>query len=258
MPLIFHLFKKGEWNINLACHEYGKPKTHTVYDWALITGAELVFNLGLFNMSTGESCTYVKNHKGELSYGGRSDNLEVSPGNITRGYANLIKDDAIVKSSYWLGGTALRNGVGITKDGDVIVARTTDAVSEMVFGKRLLTRAKKEGMSISLFVLQDGGGSTSEYSAISKLIFYPQGARKVASVLTASRIKHPCIARPLIPGCKGEDVKYLQMILGGLDCDGIYGSATKARVKEFQKVAGFKGKELDGKCGPLTQKKLGI
>ena len=53
---------------------------------------------------------------------------------------------------------------------------------------------------------------------------------------------------------RGDDVSNLQdrLIQLGFNCgkvDGIYGSATEASVKEFQKSVGV---VVDGKCGPAT------
>lgn len=54
-------------------------------------------------------------------------------------------------------------------------------------------------------------------------------------------------------GSKGEDVKTLQRLLGGVDVDGKFGSKTEAAVKEFQQKNKLK---VDGKVGPETWGKL--
>ena len=61
-------------------------------------------------------------------------------------------------------------------------------------------------------------------------------------------------------GDKGEDVKELQLALNeaGFDCgkvDGIFGSKTKAAVKEYQKAHGLK---VDGIVGRQTWASLGF
>ena len=55
--------------------------------------------------------------------------------------------------------------------------------------------------------------------------------------------------KTLKKGSRGEDVKTLQTMLGGLVVDGIFGSKTKAAVEAFQAANGLK---VDGIVGPLT------
>jgi|GEM_PF-667202 len=50
-------------------------------------------------------------------------------------------------------------------------------------------------------------------------------------------------------GSKGKAVKFLQLVLGGLEPDGSFGPKTEARVKEFQKAHGL---TVDGEVGPNT------
>ncbi len=50
-------------------------------------------------------------------------------------------------------------------------------------------------------------------------------------------------------GSKGDDVRRLQELLGGLEVDGIFGRKTEAAVKAYQAANGLKA---DGIVGPLT------
>lgn len=66
--------------------------------------------------------------------------------------------------------------------------------------------------------------------------------------------------RTLKKGCKGEDVKALQILLIGNNCtcgssgaDGDFGSATEAAVKNYQRL---KKLAVDGIAGPLTWSSL--
>ena len=66
--------------------------------------------------------------------------------------------------------------------------------------------------------------------------------------------------RVLKKGCKGEDVKALQILLIGNGCscgkygaDGDFGSGTEAAVREYQKKNKL---QVDGKAGPQTWKSL--
>src|SRR5690606_39444454 len=54
-------------------------------------------------------------------------------------------------------------------------------------------------------------------------------------------------------GDRGEEVKKIQKALGGLAVDGIFGPATEARVKAFQRAMGI---AVDGIVGPQTRKYL--
>lgn len=56
-------------------------------------------------------------------------------------------------------------------------------------------------------------------------------------------------------GSVGDDVALLQNSLGGLVADGRFGVKTEAAVKKFQENNGL---VVDGLCGRLTAKKLGI
>ena len=56
-------------------------------------------------------------------------------------------------------------------------------------------------------------------------------------------------------GLSGNDVKYLQLLLGELTPDGKFGKLTEARLKEVQKQLKL---TVDGRCGPQTQKALNM
>ncbi|MGW0828290.1 peptidoglycan-binding domain-containing protein [Streptomyces sp. NPDC002845] len=62
-----------------------------------------------------------------------------------------------------------------------------------------------------------------------------------------------CSSTYLSYGSRGTCVKLLQKNLGGLSVDGVYGSATRSRVRSFQDDAGI---SVDGKAGPQTWRKL--
>ena len=55
-------------------------------------------------------------------------------------------------------------------------------------------------------------------------------------------------------GCKGNDVKELQLTLGGLTVDGVFGDKTKARVMTYQKAHKL---TVDGVVGKQTAHSLG-
>lgn len=55
--------------------------------------------------------------------------------------------------------------------------------------------------------------------------------------------------RTIRRGSKGDDVRELQRLLGGLTVDGIFGRKTEAALEAYQAANGLKP---DGICGPLT------
>ena len=66
--------------------------------------------------------------------------------------------------------------------------------------------------------------------------------------------------RTLYKGCKGEDVRAMQLLLigRGVSCgssgaDGSFGPATDAAVRKYQEK---KGLQVDGRCGPATMGSL--
>lgn len=56
-------------------------------------------------------------------------------------------------------------------------------------------------------------------------------------------------------GSQGQEVKELQSILGGLDVDGIFGSKTESKLKEWQKKY-MGSSEADGIYGSKTEAKM--
>lgn len=256
MSVITHVFPKTYWDIWFEGTPYNtRPKTARIAkDWTLAAKADASYNLAFFNMSNYDTVNYVKAKGSDVGYGGIAERLTVSSGNICGGYAVGIKGNELVIRSD--GTTRTRNGIGLTSKGNIIIAQTTSKITEKNFCKEVgvqVNQYYKE--SVKLFLMEDGGGSTQMYSTISKLGISPEGGRKVPTVTCVKRKQLPKVTRVLKTGCKGEDVRLLQMILGGLVCDGSYGNATKKRVKEAQRALGL---TVDGSCGAITQTALGL
>ncbi|MBQ0165347.1 MAG: peptidoglycan-binding protein [Bacteroidales bacterium] len=254
--IITHVFSPTYWTVSFEGTPYNtNPKTALkAKDWAVKTGADVVYNLAFFNMSNYNTVNYVKGGYKDFGYGGVAERLTVSPGNVCGGYATGIRDNEVVIRGD--GSTRTRNGIGITPKGNIIIAQSTSKVAEKNFCKEVAMQVNqyyKE--SVKLFLMEDGGGSTQMYSAISRLGISPEGGRKVPTVICVKRRTLPKFTRVLKVGCKGEDVRLLQMLLGGIECDGSYGNATKKRVKEAQKALGL---TADGSAGPVTLKALGL
>lgn len=254
MAFNINVFDPQYWTFWFAGQDPGTGTTNTVQNWGLVNGASLCFNLALFNMSNGKSVNYVRTKKGIISYGGASATLKLDGSNECRGYSNAIVNNKISINAP-LGGKALRNGIGWTVSKKLILAQTSHACTEKDFANGVLKDLKKRGEEVEIFVLQDGGGSTSEYSNISRLTYYPKERRKVATVFCVGKKNLPKITRVLNLGKRGEDVRLLQMVLGGIECDGIFGPGTYKRVRQAQAALGIK---VDGSCGPQTLAALGL
>ncbi|MFB6722222.1 peptidoglycan-binding protein [Kribbella sp. NPDC056345] len=76
----------------------------------------------------------------------------------------------------------------------------------------------------------------------------PAAAAEAAATAAAS-----CSSTYLAYGSRGACVTQLQRNLGGIGVDGVYGSATRSRVRAFQADARI---GVDGKVGPQTWRKL--
>ena len=257
------LFDPSYCDVWFAGQNEGTKTLKIVEDWGKIEKADLTFNLGLFDMRTGDSNCFVKGPRmisdssglTDPKMGGQSDILYLNSQNMCKGYCNAIVNGK-VKVEHPLGKTSKRNGIGITTDGFRIIAQTSHSSYETSFANAVNNYAIKADKKVELFIMEDGGGSTSEYSAISKLGFHPtKEIRKVATVVCVRFKTLPHITRTLKYGMRGEDVKILQMVLGGIEVDGIFGSNTRIRLRAAQKALGLK---VDGSCGPLTRAALGI
>lgn len=250
-PAIFRLWITGQ--------NYLEKRTEYVRDWCKQEDADLCFNLGIFGMATGLGCSDVTSKGRPIAYGNHTPKLLVIDGNNScRGYSDGIVDGA-VKINFPMHGKALRNGLGVTDKGVFFVAQTNHAVTEVVFCNYVNEYMKVRGHRVKLFTLQDGGGSTSEYSAVSGLNFAPGGNRKVANALCVKLRKPPTISHTLYVGCPyADEVKLAQTMLGGIEVDGSFGAGTKARVLAAQKAWGFPVGLQCGVLGTMTLRALGF
>lgn len=264
--VITHVYDPKLWDIRFSGTPYTtKTKLRgKAPDWAngKVDGkkADVVYNLGFFDMKTYDTVTYVKANYIDCGYGGGPERLTVSPGNICGCEANSsgkkwglgIKDNEVVEPAG--GDSRSRNGIGLTLLGKVVIAQSSTNMTRRNFCEEVKKQVSKYYKdSIKMFLMEDGGGSTQSYSSFSKLKIAPEGGRAVPTVTCVTRKVPFKIANTLKVGSKGEEVRMLQMVLGGLECDGSYGNATKARVKAAQKALGI---AQDGSCGPITLKAL--
>lgn len=262
--IVTQVYDTRYWDIwFMGSKYYDSPKTALkAKEWCISSKADMCYNLAMFNMSNYNTISYVKSKGYDVGYASKSDPCEivnVSTGNVCGGYALGIKDnEVVIKGST----VRSRNGIGITKSGRIIIAQSTSKVTEKNFCREVAIQVSQYYKdTVNVFLMEDGGGSTQMYSNISKLGIAPEGGRKVPTVTCVKRRVPQKVNRILKVGCAGEDVRYLQIVLGGLVTDGSYGNATKKRVKECQKelkALGIYDSAIDGICGPGTQKALGL
>lgn len=255
----------SQWKWWFAGQAPSTKTRQTVKQWCIAEKADLCFNLGVFDISTGESYTYVAGPKvltdpDGLKYaniGGASNVLVLDSVNKCKGYSNGIVNNK-VSINKGMGGSRTRNGIGITDKGLLIVAQTGHKCTEKQFCEEVLKVVGKKGEKVKLFVLQDGGGSTSEYSAMSKLNFAPEGGRAVATVLCLKHLTLPPMTRPIYKGCTGPDVGILQTVVGGIEVDNTAGPGSKTRIAQAQAALGMAPELRLGVASALTYKKLGL
>ena len=235
---------------------------NTVQDWCRQNGAHWCFNEAFFNFVNGQNnknnCSgrtlqYLANPDvGIIGYGDRTERLAVGKCIIT-GWKYAVRNGIQQKGLDAVGKRA-RNMDGLTADGRYIHVVSDRQTEAYVAAYALNAVRQIYGTTIKVLFVQDAGGSASVYSDLSRLSFYPEGTRKVASVMCV-RMDHPyTFTRTLRTGLRGDDVRMLQMALGGIEIDGIFGAGTERRLKQAQRALGL---AADGYAGPLTMRAMG-
>lgn len=186
------IYDRDEWDIWFAAAPYGaasKP-AKTLKTWAAEEGADVVYNLCLFNMSgsgsdkygviKGRTLQYLKAKGVDCGYGGTAEKLTVSDGNVVSGVKVAVKNNTVQP----LDKTARRsrNMIGELADGRIIVVQSSDGCTEDEVARYAAGR-----YTIDLLLVQDAGGSTGMYRVEDGYLFAPEkeGAdgRAVCSVV---------------------------------------------------------------------------
>lgn len=204
-------------------------RTKTVQEWCRIEKADICFNLGIFGMASGLGCSHVYAKGQWSSYGSeKPQTLELNAYNKCKGYSDGIINGQI-KINLPMKGSALRNGVGMTEDGFLIVAQTSHATTETVFCNEVNSKVKARGHKVKLFTLQDGGGSTAATSSICHVS--TGGSRKVANVLCIQFKQPPTFTMPIYNGRKGDEAGIMQTALI-IDADKDFGVNSTKRLNQ--------------------------
>ena len=268
--IILNVFSQKDFKIFAYGNRYseGNVPLYSMVSWQNKCDADWVFNLAFFNFDTaqnrankcaGRTLQYVSNPSiGDIGYDSTSTpptpTLVLDSGSKFRGWKLAVQNGIVQTSKLDRATRRARNMNGLTADGRYIHV-TTDSQTEVYVASEVTRLVKKlHGTTVRYLFIEDSGGSTQEYSAISKLGYYPEGQRNVATVIGVKRIKPFVFARTLHKGMSGHDVMVLQQALGGIEIDGIFGNGTDKRLKQAQRALGL---VADGYAGPLTIRAMG-
>ena len=204
---------------------------------------------------------YVKGLNGILGYDGGNQTTErfSLPNGCECGGWKLAVKNGVVKAKD-TSSRRTRNMNGLTADGRYIHVQTTSKETEKAVATYVNDYIKKYyNTTVQILLIQDAGGSTGCYSSRAKIHTAGEKegtqGRKVVTVVCAKLKNNPGIQETLKFGSKGDNVRILQQILGGVTIDSIYGNEMKAQSKVAQKNLGL---DVDGICGPKTLSKLGL
>lgn len=192
------IYDRDEWDIWFAAAPYGaasKP-AKTLKTWAAEEGADVVYNLCLFNMSgsgsdqygviKGRTLQYLKAKGVDCGYGGTAEKLTVSGGNIVSGVKVAVKNNVVCALDKTT--RRSRNMIGELADGRIIVVQSSDGCTEDEVARYAAGR-----YTIDLLLVQDAGGSTGMYRTSDSYLFAPEkegtNGRPVCSVVCFKRKK---------------------------------------------------------------------
>ena len=191
------VYDPKEYDIWFAAAPYGaasKP-AKTLKQWAAEEQADVVYNLCLFNMTgsgsdqygviKGRTLQYLRAKNVDCGYGGTSEHLTVSEGNVVAGVKVAVRDGVVLsgldKSTY-----RSRNMIGVLADGRIIVVQSSDGCTEEQVARYAAGR-----YTVELLLVQDAGGSTGMYRVSDGYLFAPEkegtDGRPVCSVVCIKR-----------------------------------------------------------------------
>lgn len=165
-----------------------QPKVLKTLDkWAADEKADEVYNLAMFNMTTGtdqygpyygRTIQYVRTITGDIGYGGTADKITLPNGCVCSGYKSAILA-GVIQSGLTTAKNS-RNANGITLAGDYFHIQASDC-SEAEIANYCLGFVKT-------LLLQDGGGSVGRWTKAE--YWRTEAERAVASVVC---IKHKTV-----------------------------------------------------------------
>ena len=271
MSYLITVYNPKEWDLYFDSTFYPVKlkKCQPLYKWANDSNADIVSNLCFFNFMSSKSnpgytIQYLRIPRlgGDCGYGSNStfEHIVLPNGDEVSGWSEdklpAIRNGNIISAK----SLSLRahNAIGRTIDGRFFIVQNRYNTEKQVAKYAISFLAKYYDAEIALMLWEDGGGSVGTYCARSKTLAAPmkEGAngRSVCSVFCAKKKPDVTVSRRLSKGCRGDDVKLLQMMIA-LEADGIFGADTRKRVIEVQKRLGL---AADGIAGPKTLGALGL
>lgn len=176
-----HVFSPGEQVYFCGTPYDDEPKAaHTLKRWAEIEGAELVWNLALFNFSDHRTVVNLRGKGKDIGYGGITEKVAIDWANQVGGEKVAIKDGKRKGGS--VVGKRGRCAVGLLEDGRFFIVQSTTTATEYAMTSFMLA-----GFRVKIMIYQDGGGSTGFYDARRGVLIAPEqegtDGRRVASVV---------------------------------------------------------------------------
>lgn len=197
MSIRCDIYDRKLYDIWFAAAPYAaksKP-AKTLQQWAADEGADIVYNLALFNMTgsgsdrygviKGRTLQYLKAKGKECGYGGTAERLSLGSENVVSGWKLAIKDGK-VNGSLGKSDRRSRNMCGLLTDGRYIHVQTSASHTELEVAQYV-----RDHYDVKLLLVQDAGGSTGMYRVSDGYLFAPEkegtNGRPVCSVVCIKR-----------------------------------------------------------------------
>lgn len=197
MSIRCDIYDRKLYDIWFAAAPYAaksKP-AKTLRQWAANEGADIVYNLALFNMTgsgsdrygviKGRTLQYLKAKGKECGYGGTAERLSLCSENVVSGWKLAIKDGK-VNGSLGKSDRRSRNMCGLLTDGRYIHVQTSASHTELEVAQYV-----RDHYDVKLLLVQDAGGSTGMYRVSDGYLFAPEkegtNGRPVCSVVCIKR-----------------------------------------------------------------------
>ena len=255
-----------------------EKRTKTLAQIKKETGADYLINGTLYNMSNGEAVCHLKVDGKPIC----------SPDYSVHGHAWNTPADfgmSVLPNVPLSGDIGKRNYIGcvpLILDGQPVM---NPCIASGLLGKRGRTAIGTKGGSLALYCTKDGttnartienlrndlvalgwdsatlldGGGSAQCDLLGDKV---TSSRKVAHLVLV-HLKQCPYKEPTASvkcGSTGEGAKWVQWMLNkhtpGLVVDGIFGAASTAALKAFQKSVFADAKEWDGICGAKTREAL--
>ena len=197
MSIRCDIYDRKLYDIRFAAAPYAaksKP-AKTLRQWAADEGADIVYNLALFNMTgsgsdrygviKGRTLQYLKAKGKECGYGGTAEWLSLGSENVVSGWKLAIRDGK-VNGSLGKSDRRSRNMCGLLTDGRYIHVQTSASHTEYEVAQYV-----RDHYDVKLLLVQDAGGSTGMYRVSDGYLFAPEkegtNGRPVCSVVCIKR-----------------------------------------------------------------------